>query len=386
MKHRRSTFTFTPELGASLRALRRQHGLTMAGLAALMGRDSKGAFNHLAKLERGDIKHPSVGLLLDYLRACGAGPKELAALFKPYLSLPPVPRAKSDAVVAKLLEVLPDPEQRQKLAWDRGVTKAQEERAAGEPEKKKPRVETAHQRVFRIVWSFVHANWNQLFEQKLYEALLKLKDDVPMSRRKDACELARRYFGILTRYYANPTRRKNALERIERRGEEEDFSREAVAALLEAATASYTELLVSGRLDWEPTQEEIIKRRGVAPKVLRAEARMDLDDARPVSEENKAQGLIQAMVLMAVNAKLDERKLDFVLVKRHYHRYVKRLLDIAFAHSAGSLEWLAEVEASAPTLHDPVLAREVAAVAAEAFDRWKSKLPSITASPDSSTP
>jgi transcriptional regulator with XRE-family HTH domain len=132
MKHSRSTFAFTPELGAKLRALRRQRNLTLRGLAVLMGRDSPGAFNSLAKLERGDIRHPSLGLLLDYLRACRAGPHDVAALFHSYLSLPPVPRTKSDAAVAKLLEVLPAREQRAVLAWDKGITKAREERAADE--------------------------------------------------------------------------------------------------------------------------------------------------------------------------------------------------------------------------------------------------------------
>jgi len=154
MKHSHTTFAFTPEFGAKLRALRRQRNLTLRGLAVLMGRDSPGAFVPLAKLERGDIKHPSVGLVLDYLRACGAGPQDVAALFGPYLSLPPVPRTKSDAAVKKLLEVLPEREQRKVLAWDKRTTRAYEEHAVDKTDKKKPRVETAQQRVFRIVWSF----------------------------------------------------------------------------------------------------------------------------------------------------------------------------------------------------------------------------------------
>jgi transcriptional regulator with XRE-family HTH domain len=374
LKHSRSTFVFTPELGAKLRAIRRKRNLTLRGLAVLMGRVSPGAFNHLAKLERGDLKHPSVNLLLDYLRACGGGPQDVAALFDSYLSLPPVPRTKSDAVVAKLLEVLPEPEQRAVLAWDKGITKAREERAAAEPGRKQPRVETAQQRVFRIVWSFVHANWNEVFEQKLYETMLKLKDDVPRSERRLACELARRFFSILTRYYANAARRQGALDRIERRAAESGFSKETIAALLEAATQSYIKLLLSDRLDWEPTQLEIISRRGLAPKVLKAEARLDMEEAKPVSEQNRAYGLIRAIVLMAVNAKLDEQKLDFYYVKRHYHNWVDRLLQIALAHGVGSPEWQAEVDATAPRLHDETFARAMATLAAETFDKWKVRL------------
>jgi hypothetical protein len=275
-----------------------------------MDRHGAGAANLLSRLERGDLKHPSVSLLLDYLRACGAGPQDVAALFAAYLSLPPVPRAKGDAAVAKLLEVLPEPEQRPVLAWDKGITRTQEGRAAAESSQKKPRVETAQQRVFRIVWSFVHANWSEVFEQKLYEAMLRLKDDVPRSERRLACELARRFFSVLTRYYANPARRQGALGRIERRAAEAGFSEETTAALLEAATQSYNQLLLSGRLDREPTQEEVIRRRGRAPRILKAEARLDMEEARPVSEQNQAYGLIKAMVFMAVNAKLDEQKLD----------------------------------------------------------------------------
>jgi transcriptional regulator with XRE-family HTH domain len=180
----KSTFVFGPEPGAQLKALRKRRGLSLRGVAVLMDRHGTGSHNQLSKLERGAVTHPSVNLLLDYLRACGAGPQDVAALFHSYLSLPPVPRMKSDAAVKKLLEVLPEREQRKVLAWDKGVTKTREEHAAAEPGKKQPRVETAQQRVFRIVWSFVHANWNEVFEQKLYEALLKLKDDMPKRERR----------------------------------------------------------------------------------------------------------------------------------------------------------------------------------------------------------
>ena len=340
-----------------------------------MDRPGTGSHTQLSKLERGDTPHVSVGLLLDYLRACGAKPQDVAALFEPYLSLPPVPRTKGDAAVKKLLEVLPEKEQRHTLVWDKGTTKAYEERAAAEPGKKKPRVETAQQRIFRVVWSFVHANWSEVFEQRLYETVLKLKDEVPKSQRRFACDISRRFFGILTRYYASAARRQGALDRIERRAAEERLSKETIAALLDAATQSYNQLLLSGRLDWEPTQEEIIRRRGQAPTVLKAEARLDIEEAKPVSEQNQAYGLIRAMVLAAVNAKLEEQKLDHYFVKRHYHTWIERLLQTALAHGTGSPEWQAEVDTTAPKLHDETFARSMAALAAKTFELWKVKLP-----------
>jgi hypothetical protein len=44
-----------------------------------MERPGTGANNLLSRLERDDLKHPSVSLLLDYQRACGAGPQEVVS-------------------------------------------------------------------------------------------------------------------------------------------------------------------------------------------------------------------------------------------------------------------------------------------------------------------
>jgi hypothetical protein len=38
-------------------------------------------------------------------------------------------------------------------------------------------------------------------------------------------------------------------------------------------------------------------------------------------------------------------------------------------------EWLAEVDATAPKLHDEAIARKAAALVAKTFDLWKAKLP-----------
>jgi hypothetical protein len=340
-----------------------------------MDRQVPGAHAQLARLERGKVKYPSINLIVDYLRACGAGFGDVLDLLNPHTSQRPVLKQKGDAAVADLLKSLPKAEQRAMLRWEKKTTEKREELAATGPGKKKPRVETNRERVFRVVWTFIHTNWNEVFEQKLYETTLKLKDEVPKSDRKQACEYARRFFGILTRYYQHESRRKSALERVERRAREDGFSGRLVLALLTTASEAYCELLDSGRLDWEPSPEELIKRRGHAPRILKAETRLDIEDAKPVSEQNRAYGLIRAMALTAVNARLDEQKLDFYYVKRHYNDWVDRLLQIALEHGTGSPEWQAEVDATAPRLHDEPFARAMAALAAETFDKWKVKLP-----------
>ena len=383
MKYTKTTFVFTSEFGARLRQLRKRRNLSLRDLALLMDRHQPGSFNLLAKLERGDLKHPSINLLVDFLRACGAKVKDVADLLDAYLSQSPVLTQKGDAAVAELLKSLPKSEQRAMLRWEKATAVAREEKAAAEPEKKaaaqperkKPRVETAQQRVFRVIWSFIHANWNELFEQKLYEAMRGLKNEVPRSERKYACNHARRFFGILTRYYKNEKRRRGALERVKRRAKEDGFSEQTMAALLKAATDAHFELEQSGRLDWQPTEEEIIKQRGHAPKVEKAETRLEMDEIAPGVEYNKALAQVGMAALLAVDLRLDELKLDWYYVKQHYYAWIDRLIPIADEHGTDSQEWQAEVDATAPKMHDPALARETAAIVAKTFNQWKVKLP-----------
>jgi transcriptional regulator with XRE-family HTH domain len=374
-RHSKTAFTFGPELRARLRQLRERRGLSLRAMAVLMDRQSAGAHAQLSRLERGAMPYPSFNFIADYLRACGAGFEDLLDLLRPHTSQPPVLKEKADAAVAEVLKSLPRAEQRAMLRWEKATTEKREEKAAAEPGKKKPRVETAQQRVFRVIWSFIHANWNELFEQKLYEAMLKLKDEVPRSRRKDACGHARRFFGILTRYYKNEKRRQGALARVVRRAKEDGFSDQAVAALVQAATDAHLELEKSGRLDWQPSEEAIIKNRGHAPKVEKAETRLEMDEVRPVDESNKTLALIEALAIQEVGGRLDDMKVAHYQGQEYYFLWIRELIAIAYEHGTDSPEWKASVEQWAPKLEYPEFAREAAKMVADIYNRWKVKLP-----------
>ena len=373
--HSKTTFTFGPEFGARLRELRKRRGLTLRAMALLMDRQGSGAHTQLGRLEQGKVKYPSINLVADYLRACGAGFEDLLDLLKQHTSQPPVLKEKGDAAVAELLKSLPMAEQRAMLKWEKATVEAREAKAVAVPDTKKPKVETDRQRVFRVVWSFIHANWNEVFEQKLYEAMLKLKDEVPRSRRKDACGHARRFFGILTRYYRNEKRRQGALERVERRAKEDGFSDQTLAALVQAATDAHFELEKSGRLDWQPSQEAIVESRGRAPKVERAETRLEMDEVRPLEASNKMLGVIAAVAQEAVDASLRQVKLEYYHGREYYYRWINELIQVAYEHGTDSPEWKANVDERAPRLHDEKVAREAAAMIADIFNRWKVNLP-----------
>ena len=373
--HSKTEFTFGPEFRARLRELRKRRGLSLRALALLMDRQGSGAHVQLARLEQGKVKYPSINLIADYLRACGADFEDLLDLLKPHTSQPPVQRQKGDAAVAELLKSLPKGEQRAMLRWERATVEAREAKTATAPERKKHRVQTDRQRVFRIIWSFIHANWNEVFEQKLYEAILKVKDEVPRSRRKDACDVGRRFFGILTRHYRQEARRTSALERVDRRAKQDGFSNRVVETLRDGANQAYRELLLAGRLDWEPTQEEIIKNRGSAPKVLKAETRLEMDEVRPIELSNKLLGAIASVAIAAVNKPLEKMRLSFQHGRQYYIFWIHELVPIAYKYGTDSPEWKANVEKWVPKLHDPEFAREAANMVADIYNRWKVKLP-----------
>ena len=374
-RHSKTAFTFGPELRARLRQLREKKGLTLRAMALLMDRHSPGAHAQLSRLERGKMPYPTFNFVIDYLRTCGARVADIADLLDPYLSKPPVLKQKGDAAVAELLKALPNAEQRAMLKWERGIVAAREAKAAAAPVKKAHKPETDRQRVFRIVWSFIHANWNEVFEQKLYEAMLKLKDEVPRSRRKDACNYGRRLFGILTRHYRQESRRTSAFARVEREAKQDGFSNRVAATLRDAANQAYRDLLLSGRLDWEPTPEELVRNRGMAPKVERAETRLEMDEVRPIEGANKLLGVIDALAVQAVVERLEKMKLAHYQGRDYYIFWIHELIPIASAHGTDSPEWKASVEQWAPKLPYPEFAREAALMVADIFNRWKVKLP-----------
>ena len=202
-----------------------------------------------------------------------------------------------------------------------------------------------------------------------------MKKGVPRSRRKEACGHARRFFGILTRYYKNEKHRQGALARVVRRAKEDGFSDQTVAALAQAATDAHLELEKSGRLDWEPSQEAIVKNRGYASKVEKAETRLEMDEARPIEASNKLLAVIEAEAIRAVNGPLERMKVALHQGRQYYIFWIRELIPIAHEHGTDSPEWKANVEKWVPKLHEPEFASEAAKMVADIFNRWKSTLP-----------
>ena len=115
MKRCADTCVFTSALGARLRELRLKAGLTQAQLMVRAGRAGKGAALIASRLEQGKTPYPSIGLVADYLRGCGAGFSDLLEQLKPLTARPPEPAAKP-AIEPEQQARTEQPEARQRRA------------------------------------------------------------------------------------------------------------------------------------------------------------------------------------------------------------------------------------------------------------------------------
>lgn len=112
------SFWFPKELGERLAELRKKRGLTQPQLAILMGRQGKGGKSLVCRLEKGDFKTPSLRLVGDFLRACGAGFKDVLDVLDKYTSSPNVVDRQGLAAVREAAKDLPEPVASQVVSMD----------------------------------------------------------------------------------------------------------------------------------------------------------------------------------------------------------------------------------------------------------------------------
>ena len=82
-------------------------GLTQPDLARAMGRPGKGTFAFISHLENGDIRYPSLGVIVDYLRACRASIKDLSDILDKFTHKPTVVEQVQGRALVKVTERLP---------------------------------------------------------------------------------------------------------------------------------------------------------------------------------------------------------------------------------------------------------------------------------------
>ena len=78
-----TAFVSGPESGARLPELRRRAGLSRQDLVHIIGR-KPGSQGRITRLESGRLKHPTLGLVADYLQACRASFTDILPMLERY--------------------------------------------------------------------------------------------------------------------------------------------------------------------------------------------------------------------------------------------------------------------------------------------------------------
>ena len=250
MKRSSDTFILTPEFGARLRDLRLKAGLTQLELARAMGRAGKSAGNLVSRLERGDERYPSLGLVADFLRGCRAGFKNVLDILDLYTELPTTQQKVFNRALAKVAASVPQKWQSQVEHYDRHF---EHPKAAPRPGAEQPMPDRTA-RLERARKLAAAARRRYLYGQFLKDAINEAGIEPVMVVRKPLFDHGLEWFRIL--FETRRSRTETREQRLAR--SEAEFvkaSRMAVPVILsiqDAVRRRFAELEASGDLDWLP--------------------------------------------------------------------------------------------------------------------------------------
>jgi transcriptional regulator with XRE-family HTH domain len=250
MKRSPDTFTFSPELGQRLRDLRLKAGLTQLELARAMGRAGRSAGNLVSRLERGDERYPSFGLVADFLRGCRAGFKDILDILNLYTELPTAQSKVHDAVLTRVVSGVVPKLQEQVLAYDRQYDLAVPQASA----KKGPSMPDRLKRLERARKNAAAARRRYFYVEYLKVAVNRTGLDPVMTVTEPLFKHGLEWFGILYRTRdANSGVREKLLAQSEARfAKASGFPLGAIRKLEDGVRRHFAEMEMAGELNWLP--------------------------------------------------------------------------------------------------------------------------------------
>lgn len=246
MKRVRDGFVFPPELGKRLKAVRRRAGLTQFGLARAMGRPGQGTRAFLSHLEHGDIRYPSLGVIVDYLRACGASFKDLGDILDKFTGQPAVVEQAHGRALVKMTEQLPAKVARQVVRAEASLARADKKQGKPPPDPAK--------RLARARRNAAAAFRRQVLEKVLNREVNNAGVKPTMTAVSYLKTHAHKVFRILYRTRrSKPVRREELLQAAEAwMVSMKVLPLSAIQYIAGIAQAVFERLERSGDLDWLP--------------------------------------------------------------------------------------------------------------------------------------
>ncbi len=250
MKRSPDTFVFPTELGARLRDLRLRAGLTQLGLAQAMGRTGKKAGNLVGRIERGDERYPSFGIVADFLRGCRAGFKDITDILDLYTNLPTLQQKVFGRALVKIAANLPQKWQDQVTDYDMHFDHP---KAPAKPDVKQTMPDRL-KRLERARKTAAAARRRYLYGQFLKCEVDKAGTGLPEVFKTMLFNHGLEWFGILYRTRKNrpETRERQLVASEERYVKDGSLPVSAIRYIQDAVRRHFAELEARGDLDWLP--------------------------------------------------------------------------------------------------------------------------------------
>ncbi len=250
MKRSPDTFVFTSELGSRLRDLRLKAGLTQVELARAMGRAGKSAGSLVSRLEKGDERFPSFGLIADFLRGCRAGFKDVLDILDLYTELPTAQSKVHDVVLTRVTSGVAPKLQEQVRAYDRQFDRP----VTPAPAKKGPSMPDRLKRLERARKNAAAARRRYFYGEYLKVAVNNTGLRPVMTVAEPLFKHGLEWFGILYRTRsARLGAREELLAQSEARfAKASGLPLDAIRKLEDGVRRRFAELEMAGELNWLP--------------------------------------------------------------------------------------------------------------------------------------
>jgi len=230
------------EVGARLRQLRRDAGLTQADVALRMCRPGPAGKSYVCQIERGYMPGLTLNAVMDFLRACGAKVSAIEDIIDAHTRRLPIPEERVRKQVADTAVGLPLRKQARVVWYDR-FHKPKTGKPETPAEECDRRVREAKGQARAIRWE---RRLHRVFNDVLNE--LRVGCDDPLAIH--LMNFGRKVFGALRRTRkTRPVWREKAMAKLDSWATEHGLPPEPFIRMKQAVIALFAEMALRGELD-----------------------------------------------------------------------------------------------------------------------------------------
>ncbi|MGQ9708310.1 MAG: helix-turn-helix domain-containing protein [bacterium] len=285
------------QLGKRLRQIRKKARLSLRAVARRIGRESKSYFTLLYRLEKGKIARPSINLIADYLRACGATFSDISDILNQTQKPAPPPNQK----IHLATENLPEPLKTEARQLDERLSKTRPEQS----------LENRLNRIRRMLKNRI---LRTLLEDTLYNVITAPEaGDIEYEKLAELCRYGRKLFSIHLCNRTRPERRKQLLDRERNRTRAHNLPEAGLNAIDEAIETLYQEMEKQQLLTLDLNNLTIPANLQNIPlhAPIRAEKKLLLEKQRMRLERESIRANVGIAIFLEMNRELRLENLDY---------------------------------------------------------------------------